>query len=178
MQIVVRVRPLRARPGDPLLSVRYRRFRAMDISLCDRDPADQRGYFPLLVRDLPFQSGLLRDRGFEIILVGTFIYLIQKFAFLHEFVVVHIQPDERAFNLWRHPDEIRKYLGVLSSWILVRVVENAGPKDHGSCHEDDAEPAAEELAQSRVLICLHTSLVLFQRTIASHNANARPAWGL
>src|SRR5260370_36954064 len=104
MQIVIRVAPLGACPGDPLLSVRHCGFRTVDVRLCDRNPADQRGYFPLLVRDLPFQSGLLTGRGFERILIGTFISLIYRFTFFYALVVLHIQPDETAVNLWCYPD--------------------------------------------------------------------------
>src|SRR5229473_4848981 len=104
----------------------------MDIRLRNRNRAHQCCYLPLLVTDLSFESSLFGNGCFEGILIWAFVDFVQRFALFHKLVVAHIQADERAVYLRRYPDEVRKYFGVLCSWMVVRVVKRNQSQHDGT----------------------------------------------
>ena len=118
----------------------------MNIRLCDGNCALQRCYFSLLVPDLPFQSALLRNRVFKGIFIGTVIDFVQQFAFFHELVVFHVQPDERTVDLGRYADEISKYFGIFGPRIIVLAVKYGESQDHRGRYDCDADCTAQRLA--------------------------------
>ena len=104
MQVTVGIDPLGPRPLDALLCIGYIGLSACDIRLRDIHGADQRVDPALFVRDLSFQSGLIRDGPFEGIAIRAFINLEDQIAFFHEIVVANIQVNDGPFDLRRDAD--------------------------------------------------------------------------
>src|SRR5580704_16949880 len=160
MKTIIRISPLRFGPGDTLLSVCHIspclvnsrcpsgdvRLGTLDIGLCNRDGTDQRRYPSPLVFNLAFESRLLGQRVFERVAIWALIDSKQQFALLHELVVPHIQPSNRALHLRRNPNEICKHLGIVGSRIVVRAIKDLQAKTGCGYHDANTDQAAQQLA--------------------------------
>src|SRR5260370_28173334 len=107
--------------------------------------------------NLAFEGSLLGYGPFECVPIRPVIDLKQQFALLHELVVTHVQPDDWSVHLRRDPDEIRKYFGIVGSWIVVGGVECRQTQSHGGGHDANTDHAAQDLAKFRTRINIHGS---------------------
>ena len=141
MQVVVRIAPLRFGAADALFGVCHvcprlihrRRppshigFGALNICLRNGDRAHQSRDFSPLVRNLSFESRLLRNCSLQSIAIRPVIDFVKQISLLHELVVAHIQTQDRTLHLRRDSDEVGEYLGIVGSRIVVHVIEHYQP---------------------------------------------------
>src|SRR5262249_7748464 len=128
-----------------LINCRHRSpyIRLFALNVCGRHGygADQSRNSSPLVRNLSLQSRLVGDSFFKSILVRSRVDLEKDLSFFYELVVMHIQVDERAFDLRRDSNEVGENLAIICPGIAVRVIEHHNPQTDRAGNNERAQNA-------------------------------------
>src|SRR5271170_5419027 len=108
------------------------------------DATDLRVDRTATIFDLTFERGLLRERAFQRVTIGSLVHNEEQVASLDVLVIPNGQLHDRPVDLRRHADEVRKDLGVVCTGILDRAAYSGQNDDRSKQHD-----TAEEKPSSR-----------------------------